>query len=215
MADGSNALHASLHSLEAAGGVYSQIATGLLTNQFGSMGGGGGGLASGSAIGACSSISDRGDMPSNSLMQSVHQGLAVANSTKSSILAGSRVAFGSSRQSPAHNASQFGASMFGAPPPNLKQDLRRLGLEHTAAAADMSLSALYLHEIHHRSCQNSSSVSGVNRGREHQVPSHARAASTGGGQMSMLPPRLKSPSFREDEEEEEQPLVDVSDNQRV
>ena len=81
-------------------------------------------------------------------------GLAVGHSTKSSILAGSRVAFGSSRQSPAHiadgGASQFGASMFGAPPPNLKQDIRRLGLEHTAAAADMSLSALYLHKMHHR-----------------------------------------------------------------
>ena len=36
--------------------------------------------------------------------------------------------------------------------PNLKQDLRRLGLDHhtTSAAADMSLSALYLHELHHR-----------------------------------------------------------------
>ena len=37
--------------------------------------------------------------------------------------------------------------------PNLKQDLRRLGLDHhttSAAAADMSLSALYLHELHHR-----------------------------------------------------------------
>merc|ERR1711974_164648 len=35
------------------------------------------------------------------------------------------------------------------PPPNLKQDLRRLGLEYTGA--DMSLSALFLHELHHRS----------------------------------------------------------------
>ena len=37
------------------------------------------------------------------------------------------------------------------PPPNLKRDLHRLGLEYTVA--DMSLSALYLHELHHRSSQ--------------------------------------------------------------
>ena len=34
------------------------------------------------------------------------------------------------------------------PPPNLDQDLRRLGLEYTGA--DMSLSALFLHELHHQ-----------------------------------------------------------------
>ena len=34
------------------------------------------------------------------------------------------------------------------PPPNLGQDLRRLGLEYTGA--DMSLSALFLHELHHQ-----------------------------------------------------------------
>ena len=42
-----------------------------------------------------------------------------------------------------------------APPPNLRQDLRRLGLEYTAA--DMSLSALYLHELHHRATAATSS----------------------------------------------------------
>jgi len=47
-------------------------------------------------------------------------------------------------------------SSFMPPPPvpNLKKDLRRLGLEYTVA--DMSLSALYLHELHHRSSQNGS-----------------------------------------------------------
>ena len=43
-----------------------------------------------------------------------------------------------------------------APVPNLRKDLRRLGLEYTVA--DMSLSALYLHELHNQrsSSQNTS-----------------------------------------------------------
>ncbi len=61
--------------------------------------------------------------------------------------------------------------MFGtlAPPPNLRQDLRRLGLEYTAA--DMSLSALYLHELHQRSC-----VGQQQQQQGQQQQQHRRAA---------------------------------------
>merc|ERR1712062_37151 len=38
------------------------------------------------------------------------------------------------------------------PPPNLQRDLKRLGLEYTSA--DMSLSALFMHELHHISTGN-------------------------------------------------------------
>ena len=78
-----------------------------------------------------------------SLLQSVHHGLATG---RSSILATSQrwpSTNGCSIMAGADNASQWLA-----PPPNLRKDLRRLGLEYTAA--DMSLSALYLHELHHR-----------------------------------------------------------------
>jgi len=77
-----------------------------------------------------------------SLLQSVHQGLATG---RSSILA-------MSQKWPSNGSimtATGNTSQWLAPPPNLKQDLRRLGLEYTAA--DMSLSALYLHELHHRS----------------------------------------------------------------
>ena len=54
----------------------------------------------------------------------------------------------------------FGASASLAPPPNLRGDLRRLqGLEYTEA--DMSLSALYMHEKFHR--MNTSSSSSMHR----------------------------------------------------
>ena len=78
-----------------------------------------------------------------SLLQSIHHGLATG---RSSILATSQrwpSTNGCSIMAGADNASQWLA-----PPPNLRKDLRRLGLEYTAA--DMSLSALYLHELHHR-----------------------------------------------------------------
>lgn len=49
----------------------------------------------------------------------------------------------------------FGASASLSPPPNLRGDLRRLqGLEYTEA--DMSLSALYMHEKFHRMSTTSS-----------------------------------------------------------
>ena len=74
------------------------------------------------------------------------------------------------------------------PPPNLKQDLRRLGLEYTGA--DMSLSALFLHELHHRS-------SGHNHHGGHRR----------GGQQK------NEESLNDLTEEECMPLVDTSNQQ--
>jgi hypothetical protein len=85
---------------------------------------------------------DKYNSQQGSLLQSVHQGLATG---RSSILA-------MSQKWPSNGSimtTTGNTSQWLAPPPNLKQDLRRLGLEYTAA--DMSLSALYLHELHHRS----------------------------------------------------------------
>ena len=81
-----------------------------------------------------------------SLLQSIHQGVATG---RSSILA-------MSQKWPSNGSimtATGNTSQWLAPPPNLRQDLRRLGLEYTAA--DMSLSALYMHELHHRSTLNS------------------------------------------------------------
>ena len=145
-----NALYASLNSLEAAGGVYSELAnsiTGIMRSpshhhhqvllRSPSP-------IKGSTISRASarekedgSVHDQHE----SLLQSVHQGIAIG---RSSILATSQIwPSNSSLMAGTGNASQWLA-----PPPNLRQDLRRLNLEYTAA--DMSLSALYLHELHHR-----------------------------------------------------------------
>ena len=79
------------------------------------------------------------------------------------------------------------------PPPNLQQDLKRLGLEY--ANADMSLSALYLHELHQRSCstfgQATTNMTNLISHRRYQEPLES----------------LNDPS----EEEENMPLVDTSD----
>jgi hypothetical protein len=55
-----------------------------------------------------------------------------------------------------------------APPPNLRQDLRRLGLEYTAA--DMSLSALYMHELHHRGVAAAGDKSHISSRRGYPPP---------------------------------------------
>ena len=106
-----------------------------------------------------------------SLLQSVHQGLATG---RSSILALSQ----KWPQSPSANmsimtATSSSSSQWLQPPPNLKQDLRRLGLEYTAA--DMSLSALYLHELHHRSVvvntnNGAGGLAGVNQSSRRGYP---------------------------------------------
>ena len=102
-----------------------------------------------------------------SLLQSVHQGLATG---RSSILALSQ----KWPQSPSANGESImtatSSSQWLQPPPNLKQDLRRLGLEYTAA--DMSLSALYLHELHHRSVVNNGGggLAGANQSSRRGYP---------------------------------------------
>ena len=101
-----------------------------------------------------------------SLLQSVHQGLATG---RSSILAISQ----KWPQSPSANGESImtattSSSQWLQPPPNLKQDLRRLGLEYTAA--DMSLSALYLHELHHRSVVNNGGLTGANQSSRRGYP---------------------------------------------
>jgi len=200
-----------LNSLDAAGGVYSEIANSIILASSSSQAQRVNGLVQqpGTTEGGRDSRSQGAAATSGSLLQSIHQGLGVTGTTsssiKSSILLGSRI---DSRGSPAHAvSSQLGASIFsqngGCNVPNLKQDLRRLGLDHhtnatSAAAADMSLSALYLHEIHHRSCQPPASGSVSNSGLRNRL---------------RTPPAQQVASFRE-EEEDTQPLVQV-DDQRV
>jgi autophagy-related protein 9 len=150
-----NILYASLNSLDAAGGIYSELANGILSDA--------GVMQSPSHFSrrrrATSPNQDsflserRGEndevenlSQQGSLLQSIHQGVATG---RSSILA-------MSQKWPSNGSimtATGNTSQWLAPPPNLRQDLRRLGLEYTAA--DMSLSALYMHELHHRSTLNS------------------------------------------------------------
>ena len=98
-------------------------------------------LFSESTISEGRGIGDVKQSQQGSLLTSVHEGLAAG---RSSILA-------MSQKWPSNGSIMVGAgntSQWLAPPPNLKQDLRRIGLEYTAA--DMSFSALYMHEMHHR-----------------------------------------------------------------
>jgi len=152
-----NVLYASLNSLDAAGGVYSELANSIMADA---------GLMrspshfinsrrSETPYKESSICEERGDQEDTdkhtqqgSLLQSVHQGLATG---RSSILAMSQKwPLNGSIMTATGNTSQWLA-----PPPNLRQDLRRLGLEYTAA--DMSLSALYMHELHHRAAAATSS----------------------------------------------------------
>ena len=122
----SNPLYSSLTALENVGGVYTEIAQNLLKSTT---------LTAGPGVQA----------PQVNVFGA---SAAVSNPFQSQIshysTSGSMVQ--SIRQGIAN------ATSFMPPPPNLKKDLRRLGLEYTVA--DMSLSALYLHELHHRSSQN-------------------------------------------------------------
>lgn len=114
-----NALFASLNAVRNNGGIQNDYISGCF---------------SGGAI---------GPVPSHGILSSVHQGFC---NGRSSIFAASHL--------PPTNGSMFMMGGYGMstthllPPPNLRQDLRRLGLEYTTT--DMSVSALYLHEMHHR-----------------------------------------------------------------
>ncbi len=91
------------------------------------------------------------------------------------------------------------------PPPNLRQDLRRLGLEY--AAADMSLSALYLHELHQRSVLVASSRGGGGlRNRGGGYESQSRYDFQQHQHHHHLPRRA---SLNELDEEENLPLLET------
>jgi autophagy-related protein 9 len=116
-----NVLYSSLTSLDAAGGVYSDLANNLLTSIRHQRH-----EASSPSRQVMSpqfdTDQDNDQEGGGSMMQSIREGLGTATTE---------------------------LSMMMPPPPNLRQDLRRLGLEYTGA--DMSLSALFLHEMHQRS----------------------------------------------------------------
>ena len=148
-----NVLYASLNSLDAAGGVYADIANNVLTSlqhqryegevntnslvinssQPQAM------LPGAHQASGCQIQSNSNSRQQSSMLQSIQQGMITG---RSSVL----------------------TSMMPMPPgpPNLRQDLRRLGLEYTGA--DMSLSALYLHEMHQRSCQQQQPSFGIGGG---------------------------------------------------
>ena len=116
-----NALFSSLNAIRAVGGMQSDLISGCL---------------SGGAPAA--SFAPQG----HGIMSSVHQGFT---NGRSSIFAASHLP----PSSGSFLMGGYGASTLNLlPPPNLRQDLRRLGLEYTAT--DMSLSVLYMHELHHR-----------------------------------------------------------------
>ena len=158
-------LMASLTSMEVAGGtgsggdVYSSIAQDLLSEaRLAAVGLGGASSMGDERQSSCHQRESPSPMrllppehqPSGSLMQSVHNGLtSAAGGRLSSMMASSHF--------PQPPTSLFNSRLVGsslAPPPNLRKDLRRLGLEYSEA--DMSLSALYLHEVHqHRATVSS------------------------------------------------------------
>ena len=128
-----NPLYSSLTALENVGGVYTEIAQNLLKSTTLTAAGFqaapqvnvfGASVTASVSNPFQSQISHHNSIISGSMVQSIRQGIANATNT----------------------------SFMPPPVPNLKKDLRRLGLEYTVA--DMSLSALYLHELHHRSSQN-------------------------------------------------------------
>ncbi len=182
---GENPLFSSLNSLDAAGGVYADIANNVLA----SLRGGDNTSAIGdsslmvnqeaaAARGASSPIHSR---QQNSMLQSIQQGMATGRSSvMTSIM---------------------------PPPPNLRQDLRRLGLEYTSA--DMSLSALYMHEMYQRSLLQSQQHHHVGGG------GGARSGRLGGAGPGAFVTTATAANYRRslnDLEEESVPLVDTSDS---
>jgi len=145
----SNPLYSSLTALENVGGIYTEIAQNLLMSTN---------LVSNQAppqinlFGAAHSHSAAATAPAMPNNNPFHSEI---NSQQHSLAGGSMVQ--SIRQGIANVTSIM---PHGAPVPNLRKDLRRLGLEYTVA--DMSLSALYLHELHQRS--TSSQNSPINHG---------------------------------------------------
>ena len=179
-----NPLFNSLNSLEAAGGIYSSLATNMLgdvrhcriTNQMtGQQGSSSNVEESQTSSGMTGSNSNSFGSGPSSLMESVHFGLAtnraganggagggaggnLGRSSMTTMMMSSH--FSANLQPPSLMSSRLVGSTL-APPPNPARDLRRLGLEYTDA--DMSLSALYLHELHHRGSNPSAGATSGNR----------------------------------------------------
>jgi len=93
-----------------------------------------------------------------------------------------------------NNSSVVNSGSIIPPIPPLQQDLRRLGLEYTAA--DMSLSALFLHEMHQRT---------ANGGGSHQYHTNFQQGSTTNRQDCRAFEELNNVN-----EEESMPLVNTS-----
>ncbi len=168
-----NVLYGSLSSLQAAGGVHSEVANSIMHSV-------GIGLESRPTVSPTYH-----QQSSASLMRSITQQLQDQNAAgRSSSILASRMMMPSMppHQHPFSSSMGSSSSAMLAPPPapNLGQDLRRLGLEMTAA--DMSLSALYLHELHHRVVLSSSRTTVRNRNvseasrYEFEQPSNSRGA---------------------------------------
>ena len=181
-----NPLMASLTSMEVAGGtgtggdVYSSIAQDLLSEaRLAAVGMGTSAAAEAGRERQSSRQQESSSplrlmpehQPSGSLMQSVHNGLtSAAGGRLSSMMASSHF--------PQPPTSLFNSRLVGsslAPPPNLRKDLRRLGLEYSEA--DMSLSALYLHEVHQYRATVSSRLGASRLAVQHQLQHQQRRAS--------------------------------------
>jgi len=125
-----NPLYSSLTALENVGGVYAEIAQDLLKSTTGTINSRSRRIESSH----WSPLHRRGGSSSNtSLNQSSSMVRSIIHATEER----------------SHSNTAMGGM---PPPPNLQRDLKRLGLEYTSA--DMSLSALFMHELHHKSTSN-------------------------------------------------------------
>lgn len=198
-----NALLSSLHSLDAAGGLYSSLATNMLHQANFNAHQQQHQQQSENLLNLSPpphpQPAERREFSSPSLLQSVHLGLQPHQS-----VAGRSSLFGTSSLYPANaqllNSSRLTSTHLGYPPaglPNVRQDLRRFGEE--CGDADVSLSALYLHEMHHR-------MSVMSRTRGDAASSSSRMA--GGGDLWST--RGERRASLNELDEENLPLVEPS-----
>jgi autophagy-related protein 9 len=132
-----NPLYSSLTALENVGGVYAEIAQDLLQSTTGPA------VAAHHNIGASSSR--RGFESSSSQWSSPLRRRGSSSNASLNQSSASMVRSIIQATDDRHSNTVTGIP----PPPNLQRDLKRLGLEYTGA--DMSLSALFMHELHHKS----------------------------------------------------------------
>ncbi|XP_059092181.1 autophagy-related protein 9A-like [Tigriopus californicus] len=210
-----NSLYNSLNSMDAAGGLYSSIANEMLgdarhVRMVGPSGSPG-------AMFLQSTRSPNGDeleggeqyvegslyqTRTGSMLESVHQGLVATTggTGRSSMMISSHFR---PNQSQLLNSRLVGpAASTLMPTPNLGKDLRRLGLEYIEA--DMSFSALYLHELHHRMAggglgSTSQTTTSTIQSNRRNLAEASRYEFQRGNSLNEL-------------DEESLPLVDVGDN---